>query len=110
MIALPHDTSDLLLAPMLLGIDANIDRLSALPLDELAIEIAVISNVPDRTRIEREEGLTKTVCENVECHDWELTWVPRGLCVSHHNRRVVLGAPPHFADYLDGNHRAARAG
>jgi hypothetical protein len=110
MIELPHDASDLLLAPMLLAIEANIERLSRLSLADLVMEVALVSNVPDWSRADREAGLTRTVCAQVDCHDWKFSWVPRGLAVSHHDRRIVLGIPPQFVSYLDGVHRVARAG
>lgn len=108
MIVLPHDTSDLMLAPMLLDLEANIERLSTMPLPDLVLEVALLSNIPDWSRANREEGLTRTVCSPVDCRDWEFSWVPRGLCVAHRDRRVVLGVPTQFADYIDGVHRATR--
>jgi hypothetical protein len=110
MIALPHDTSDLLLAPMLLELDANIERLARLPLPELVIEIALVSNIPDWSRADREAGLVRTVCAGVDCRGWECSCIPRGLSISRHGRRVVLGVPPQFVSYLDGAHRATHAG
>jgi hypothetical protein len=105
MIALPHDTSDLLLAPVLLAVDANIDRLAVLTLEELAVEVALVSNIPDRSRPEREQGLIRTVCQDVDCHGWQFAWVARGLQLSHHQRHVVLGVPQQFGGYLHGHHR-----
>lgn len=107
MIALPHDTSDLLLAPVLLAIDSNVNRLARLTLEELAIEVALVSNVPDRTRAERELGLIRTVCQGVECHGWDFSWDARGLRLSHNDRHIVLGVPQQFAGYLHGHHRIA---
>jgi hypothetical protein len=105
MIALPHDTSDLLLAPVLLAIDASIERLAALPLEQLAVEVAFVSNVPDRSRAEREHGLLETICRDVDCHGWQFAWDPRGLRLSHSGRHLVLGVPPQFGGYLHGHHR-----
>jgi hypothetical protein len=106
MMDIPHDAADLMLAPVVLALNARLEKLSTMRLDELAKDIALTSNVPDWTRGLREEGLVRTVADGVDCHGWELSVEPRGLCISHARREIVLGLPVQCRAYLDGEHRA----
>ncbi len=108
MINLPHDAADLMLAPVVLGLNANLERLGKLSIHELATEVALVSNVPDWTRGLREQGLIRAISDGVECHGWDLSFEQRGLCVSHDRREIVLGLPAQCAAYLAGDHRAVQ--
>jgi len=105
MPVLPHDISDLHLAPLVLALDARIDELSKLTLDELHRHIALVSDRADWTREVREEGLVVAVQHALDCHDWKLTWHDRGIRLSHGSHHLVLGAPATFAEYVEGKHR-----
>jgi hypothetical protein len=57
----PHDVTDLYLAPVVLAVDARIEKLGRLGKDGLAYEVALESDSPDFTRRIREDGLIRTV-------------------------------------------------
>ncbi len=109
MPVLPHDATDLFLAPLLLTLDERLEELSRLELDQLHAHVGLVSDQPDWTRDIREAGLLQAIRHTVDCHDWNLTWHPRGLLVSHGKHQVVLGIPRTFGEYLDGEHQK-RAG
>ncbi len=96
----PHDIADLYLAPVLLGIDARIERLGEQDKDGLAYEVALASDLPDTTRQRREEALITAITHLVETHHWEFSWDPRGLRMSHGEHTFVVGIPAVFLDYL----------
>lgn len=43
---------------------------------------------------------SRTVAHLVDCHDWELSWDPRGLRLKHDAHTFVLGIPAVFLEYL----------
>jgi len=98
----PHDVTDLYLAPVLLAVDAKIEKLGKLDKDALAYEVVLESNSLDTTRQMREEALIRTITHLIETHQWELSWDPRGLRLTHDAHTFVLGIPPVFHDYLGG--------
>ncbi len=100
MTARPHDISDLYLAPMALEVDARIEELGRLDKEQLAYEVALESDSPDFTRAMREEALIRTVTHLIETHNWDFSWDPRGLRLTHHAHSFVLGIPAVFTDYL----------
>ena len=97
----PHDVTDLYLAPVVLAVDARIDKLGQLGKDGLAYEVALDSDSPDFTRRIREDGLIRTVTHLIDCHGWEFSWDPRGLRLTHHAHTFVLGIPAVFLEYLE---------
>jgi hypothetical protein len=105
MAVLPHDIADLHLAPVVLALDASIEELGKLDLSELHRHVALVSDRPDWTQELREEALLVAVRHTIECHDWTLTWHPRGIRVSHDKHHLVLGLPANFTDFLSGKHR-----
>ncbi len=102
MTTLPHDVPDLELAPLVLELDARINKLGQLSKHALEEEVALDSDLPDWTRALRESALLRTVSHFLDCHGWVLAWHPRGLALSHAERRVVLGIPATFVDFLSG--------
>jgi len=100
MTARPHDLTDLYLAPVALAVDARITELGRLDKEQLAYEVALESDSPDFTREMREEALIRTVTHLIDTHDWEVSWDPRGLRLTHDAHTFVLGLPPVFAEYL----------
>ncbi len=96
----PHDITDLYLAPVALAVDARIEELGRLDAGELAYEVAVESDLPDITRRIREDALIRTITHMIDCHDWELSWDPRGLRLAHEGHSFVLGIPAVFGEYL----------
>lgn len=104
MVSLPHGTTDLLLAPVVLAIDERLQELGKLEAEELKTQVALVSNAPDWSRRFREIGLLATIRYLIDSHGWDLSWDPRGLRVAHGERGVVLGLPPTLTAYLDGSH------
>lgn len=102
MTALPHDVTDLYLAPVLLAVDRRIEEYAALEVSELAGRIALASDLPDHTIELRERALLKALAHLIDLHDWVLTWDPRGLRLSHHSHSLVLGVPMSFSSYVLG--------
>ena len=33
---------------------------------------------------------------SIDCHEWSLSWHPRGLMLTHKGHRFVLGVPANF--------------
>jgi hypothetical protein len=96
----PHDLTDLYLAPVVLAVDARIEELGRLDKNGLAYEVALESDSPDFTRRMREEALIRTVTHLIDSHDWDFSWDPRGLRLTHETHTFVLGIPAVFRDYL----------
>jgi hypothetical protein len=99
---LPHDVSDLYLAPVVLSIDAKLDDLATSDSRTLAQRVAVESNLPDWTRQDRERALLESIQHLIDCRGWTLTWDPRGLRLHHAEHSVVLGVPANLTEYLSG--------
>jgi hypothetical protein len=102
MTVMPHDATDLYLAPVLLEVDARIEELGKLDKGQLTYEVALESDSPDTTRQMRENALIRTITHLIDRHHWEFSWDPRGLRVAHHAHTVVLGVPAVFLEYLEG--------
>ncbi len=102
----PHDITDLYLAPVALAVDARIEELSHLDKDGLAYEVALETDSPDFTRRIREDALIRTVTHLMDRHDWEFSWDPRGLRLTHDAHTFVLGVPAVFLEYLDDSPKA----
>ncbi len=111
---LPHDVSDLHLAPLLLALDTRLEELGQCNREELSRYVAAMSDQPDWTRDLRASALLLAVECYIDRHGWELSWHSRGIAVSHGRSQVVLGVPASFAEYLLGQripeqHSAASA-
>ena len=102
MATLPHDITDLYLAPVVLAVDGRLEELGQLDLDKLRNRVALIAGGVDQTREMRERGLLRTVSQALELHSWRLSWDPRGLRLQHDAHDLTLGVPPVFAEYLAG--------
>jgi len=97
----PHDMTDLYLAPVVLAADARIEELGRLEVDQLAYEVGLESDEPDYTRSMREEALIRTITHLIDYHDWEFSWDPRGLRMTHEAHTLVLGIPAVLLKYLE---------
>lgn len=101
---LPHDLTDLYLAPVALSLDAVLEEWGALDQDDLAFKVSPYAGIrPEWTRDDRAEALLAAVAYSVDCHEWSLSWHPRGLMLTHKGHRFVLGVPANFREFLDGS-------
>ena len=98
----PHDVVDLYLAPVALGVDAELARLSEMSQRDLELEIALDTNQEPRTSEARRRALLETVTHRVELHGWTAAWHDRGLRLAHEDHHLVLGVPPNLQSYLAG--------
>ncbi len=103
----PHDLTDLYLAPVALAVDARIGELGQLDKDRLTYEVALESDSPDFTRKLREEALIRTITHLIDTHDWQFSWDPRGLRLTHETHTFVLGIPAVFLEYLADSPKAS---
>ncbi len=101
MTTLPHDITDLYLAPVVLAVDARIAELGQLDKKDLVYQVALESDTPDFTRQMREDALIRTIIHLIDTHDWEFGWDPRGLRMVHGAHTLVLGIPATFREYLE---------
>jgi hypothetical protein len=92
----------LYLAPVVLALEARIEELGLLDPEKLALHVALVSDQADFTRDMRESALLKAVGHRIDCHNWELSWDPRGIRLTHGIHGLVLGVPPTFVDFLAG--------
>ena len=102
MPTLPHDFTDLNLAPVALAIDQRIEDLGRLTSDELAFEVALQGDQPDWNAEFRSAGLLDAVGRYVNSDDWELSMDPRGVRLTHKQHTLVLGIPDTFRSYVSG--------
>jgi hypothetical protein len=58
---------------------------------------------PEWTHDDRAEALLAAVAYSVDCHEWSLSWHPRGLMLTHKGHRFVLGVPANFREFLEGD-------
>jgi hypothetical protein len=98
--ARPHDITDLYLAPVVLGIDAELATLGHLTPDQLLTYIAVATNREPRFMSERRRYFLEAITHHHEMHGWRATCDPRGLRLTHRGRYVVLGLPANVVSYL----------
>jgi hypothetical protein len=106
MATVPHDITDLYLAPVVLTVDARIEELGQLDKDRLAYEVALESDSPGFTTGMRQEALIRAITHLTDCHGWEFRWDPRGLRLTHGAHTFVLGVPAVFHEYMEDDSKA----
>jgi hypothetical protein len=99
---IPNDLTDLYLAPVLLEIEARIDRLSRLEPAALSLEVALTSDAPDWDRGWREHALAAAITHLIDLHGWEVTVEGRSLRLAHRQRAVVIALPQSLEAFLAG--------
>lgn len=99
---LPHNVSDVLLAPVVLHVDARLSEYASMTSEQLRIEIGLSSDKPDRTRSQREAALLTAIAHNQELHGWTAVLDDRGIRLSHADHTLVLGLSASVRDFLDG--------
>jgi hypothetical protein len=100
---LPHDVSDLELAPVALAVETRIAHLAGLDDAALAREIDAVSERPTRDESERRSALLAAVEGVVALHGWKLSWDDaRGIRLTHGSHSFVLGVSASMRRYVFG--------
>lgn len=99
---IPHDTIDLVLAPVALQIDERLERLGTLEETELLFLLALETDREAHSLEQRRELLLEALGRDVDTRGWELGWDVRGLRLAHDGRGLVLGLPPALVAFLRG--------
>lgn len=102
MTLLPHDVTDVLLAPVVLHVDERLEQYGKMTRGQLREEVAVLADMPDRTRPQRQAALLRALSHHHELHGWTLNLDDRGVRLTHAGRSITLGLPLVVCDYLDG--------
>lgn len=96
----PHDVSDLLLAPLALRLDQELDNLAGLTAEELHLRVSLATDRDPHTGELRRQLLLDMLERFLHTHDWLLSWGDRGLELRHNDRRLVLGIPANVRAFL----------
>ena len=99
MPTLPHDVTDLYLAPIVLALDERLEELGALTDDQLRRRIAVDADESDWVDAPTAEQVLRTIAFVLDLRGWELAWHARGIALSHGRYHIVLGAPANLTRY-----------
>ena len=106
MAVLPHDITDLRLAPVVLAVDAAIADLGRFPVEELAEQVERYRDLSDVTPELRKHWLLSLIEARVETFQWKLSFDARGIRLTHKEHSVVLGTPATFSAYIEGRDNA----
>jgi hypothetical protein len=98
--AIPHDATDLQLAPVALEVDRWLGDLADLSIDEIDLKLVLNTNRQTYDAADRREVLVGAIIHDVETRGWELSLHERGLRLTHEDRVLVLGLPPSVTEYL----------
>ncbi len=96
----PHDISDLLLAPLALRLDQELEAVSGLTAEELHLRVCLTTDRDPRTTEQRRRLLLEMLERYVDTHAWRLSWGARGLVLSHDHRQIVLGVPDNVRRFV----------
>jgi hypothetical protein len=99
MYAVPKDTSELLLAPIALRLDDQLEALAALTQDELVYWVSLQTDRPPRPG-HHGQIVIDALTRDAGNRDWELSWDPRGLRLQHGSRRLVLGVSDNVRTFV----------
>jgi hypothetical protein len=98
---MPHDTADLALAPVVLQLEAEIQKYSGLTQDEVVLRVATETDTQPRSAHARRAAVVDALTHFVDLHGWETRITSRGLRLSHGDNTVTLGLPRSIHTYLD---------
>lgn len=102
MTLLPHDVTDVLLAPVVLQVDQRLTQYRDMTRPQLRQEVALLADMPDRTRPQREASVLRALEHHQDLHGWTLNLDDRGIRLTHGDHSVTLGVPLVVRDYIDG--------
>lgn len=98
---IPHDLTDLRLAPVALEVDARLESFAAMDRDSLHERVVMESNTQPSDRRRRADAVVRSAVYLVDLGGWVATWDPRGLRLSHEHHTLVLGVPRNVVDYVE---------
>jgi hypothetical protein len=96
----PHDLSDLLLAPLALRLDRELEELAGLTAQELHYRVCLETDSDPHNGDQRRRLLLEMLGRFLNTHEWELSWEERGLALIHDDHRLVLGIPANIRAFL----------
>jgi hypothetical protein len=97
----PHDVTDLYLAPVAITLDARLNELAAMTIDQLDGLVELRTTQRPASSDERRDAMLKTITHAVDTRGWDASWHERGLAISHAQHTVVLGVPANVKSYLE---------
>ena len=100
MTARPHDITDLYMPPVALELDRRLEQLEGLTAAEIEYQVVLGTDLQPRNAAARPALVLDLLTRSLETHGWEVSWVPRGLRVSHADHHLVLGVPHNVRAYL----------
>lgn len=101
MATLPHDLTDLALAPVALHLDSQLASYAALDADEIHQRVSLEVDADPPFAPARRECVLDALTRHTELHGWEASWTTRGLRLHNGAHSVTLGVPPSLASYLE---------
>jgi hypothetical protein len=99
---LPHDVTDLALAPVVLSIDRQLESFSGLDAKDITFRIALETDREPHNAARRADAVLETITRSVDLHGWEIAWTSRGLRLAHDAHSVTLGVPDSVKAHLAG--------
>jgi hypothetical protein len=100
MPSVPHDYTDLFLAPVALSVDERLERLGELDRDALHRRVVLESNNEAWGRSRRGRDVVHSAIYLLDMHGWSADWDPRGVRLSHGAHTLVLGLPENVTRYV----------
>jgi len=97
---IPHDPTDLLLAPLAIELDKRLEAFGALNSKDLILRIVAATDREPSTTEQRQESLHDLLTRDMDMHGWTLAWSDRGLRLSHSEHQLVLGLSSVLRDFL----------
>ena len=101
MALMPHDTTDLALAPVVLQLDLEIQKFSGLTQEEVLTRVAAETDSQPSDFHGRRDAVLRALTHFVDLHGWSAHINDRGLRLSHGQNCVTLGLPRSIRTYLD---------
>lgn len=101
---LPHDVTDLQLAPVALALDQELELLGRLDGEQLLNHLLIAADRSPgdaKDQAEREAMLVSVLTQFVDLHGWEVSCDPRGLRLTHRDHRIVLGVPDSVREFVE---------
>jgi hypothetical protein len=100
MITRPNDITDLYLSPIALELDRRLKGLDGLSSHDLDVQVTLATDRRPVDTASRSALMLENLTHLLPLHGWELSWVHRGLLLSHGEHQLVLGVPDSVREYI----------